>query len=400
MMMTPEQELFTLALGLTAPWQVEEVVLDAEKGRLDIRISYERGSSFPCPKCGVKRKVHDSKDKTWRHLDFFQHECYLSAKTPRTKCEACGVQLVDVPWARRRSGFTLLYEAFAMKLAKDMPINAVARTIRTSDKKVWRIFNHYISKEREKQDYSGVTQIGIDETSSRKRHKYVTFFVDLVKRCVLYGTSGKDAQTVGRFVSDLKAHKGNPQNITTVCADLSPAFTSGVKKHLQKAALTYDRFHIKKLVNEAMDDVRRAEVSKNAEYKKTRYALLKNPQNLTEKERKKLETITKDNSEIARAYNLKTTFDDLFLLKTKEDGKAFLKKWCGWAQRSKLKPFVKVKKTIEKHANEILNWFDSRVSNGILEGINGLVQQAKNRARGFRNDTNLINMTYLIAGKW
>ena len=125
-------ELFGMALGLTEPWSVERTEFDAGARRLDLYLDFRRGAVFACPECGAAGcKAWDTTDLEWRHLDFFQHEAYLHARVPRVKCEGCGVKQVGVPWARSGSGFTLVFEALVLAMAKAMPVAAVARLVRS-----------------------------------------------------------------------------------------------------------------------------------------------------------------------------------------------------------------------------------------------------------------------------
>lgn len=394
-------ELFQQALGLTKPWIVKESTFSIEKKQLDIYIGFPKGSTFKCPQCGNENcKAYDTEEKDWRHLNFFQHNTYLHARTPRIECPACGVKTADVPWARPKSGFTLLFEAFVMALAKEMPVNAVARTVGEHDTLIWRILNHYVEEAREHEDCSSVTQIGIDETSRKKGHNYITLFVDMEQSKVIYVTEGKDANTLTAFKKDLEEHGGQAEQIKEVSCDMSPAFQKGVETELPQASLTFDKFHTIKLVNEAVDEVRRQEQKDRPELKKSRYTWLKNPDNLTDSEKNTLEHLDIANLHLktARAYHIKINFQELYL-QPKEQAEAYLKKWYFWATHSKLEPIIKVAKTIKRHWDGILRWFDSKLTNGVLEGINSLIQAAKAKARGYRSTKNLITIVYLLAGK-
>lgn len=158
--------LFTLALGLTPPWEVTEVQLDQPGRRLDIIIDFKLGSRFPCPVCGELVPIHDTSDKQWRHLDFFQYQTFLHARSPRTKCLEHGVKTIVVPWARAGSGFTLYMEACIMALVSVMPVASVAKQLRTTDQRLWRVAAHYVDQARSAEDFSQVTKIGIDETAN------------------------------------------------------------------------------------------------------------------------------------------------------------------------------------------------------------------------------------------
>ena len=225
-------DLFQMALGLTPPWQVSGSEFDPKQKRLDILIDFPRGSAFTCPKCGQGGvKAYDTEKKTWRHLNFFQHEAYLTARVPRIRCSKCGLRLVDVPWARSGSGFTLLFEAVIMILAKSMPVNTIASFVGEHDTRLWRVLHHYVDEARDKVDHCNVRQVGMDETSRSRGHNYVSLFVDLQGPQVLFATEGKDASTVKRFKQDLTAHGGDPSKR---CAVICPRHSSTVLRSISR----------------------------------------------------------------------------------------------------------------------------------------------------------------------
>lgn len=395
-------DLFQLALGLEVPWSVSSSSFDAEQKRLDIRIDFAPGSVFCCPKCGRSGlKAYDTSESTWRHLNFFQHEAYLTARVPRISCPECGILKLDsLPWARRNSGFTLLFEAMIMVMAKSMPVNVIASIIGEHDTRIWRVITHYVAQARGEADYCGVTTVGVDETASKRGHNYVSLFVDLAVPKVLFVTEGKDASTVKRFRDDLVAHNGDPSQITEFCSDMSPAFIKGVTDNFANAHLTFDKFHIMQVINNAVDEVRRQEQKERPELHRTRYIWLKNLEKLKASQREQLEklTLSKLNLKTARAYQMRLMFQEFFTLPA-DTAELLLKKWYYWATHSRLQPMKEAAYTIKRHWDGILRWFTSRISNGTLEGINSLIQAAKARARGYRTSTNLISMIYLIGGK-
>ena len=140
--MQPEA-LFGMALGIVPPWEVTEVSFSKESNRLDITIDFQRGATFLCPVCGATAPAYDTTEKTWQHLNFFQYEAYLHARVPRVNCpnEGCSVKQVQVPWARAGSGFTLLFEALVMTMARDMPVSVMARLLSVTDTRLWRVIN-------------------------------------------------------------------------------------------------------------------------------------------------------------------------------------------------------------------------------------------------------------------
>ena len=393
-------QLFTLALGLVPPWMVDEVQFTAEEKRLDLHVNFPKGSRFPCPVCGQDCPVYDTQEKVWRHLDFFQHAAYLHARVPRVQCPEHGVHLVSVPWAREGSGFTLLFEALVMAMVREMPVLTVARLVRETDQRLWRVLDHYVAKAREAVDMSEVHAIGVDETSSRRGHDYISLFVDLEAKRLLFATPGKDAKTFEKFAEDLQAHGGNAEAITEVSMDLSPAFQKGAAEHLPNAQITFDRFHLLKLINEAVDAVRKGEAISQPDLKKSRWLWLKNPGKLSAKQTAKLQELLKNqNLKTAQAYQFRLTFQEIFTIQNRHQGAVLLKAWMENAKASGLPPLVKVAYTLMNHWDGVLRWFESQITNGILEGFNSLLQSAKAKARGYRTHKNFINMAYLILGK-
>lgn len=395
-----DTELFAAALGLQTPWHVSDLDFSMKNKRLDIYIDFERGSLFACPCCEKPAKAYDTKPDTWRHMNFFQHEAYLHARVPRVKCsDGCGVKQIDVPWARSGSGFTLLFEALILSYCKEMPVNKVGELMGEHDTRLWRVIHHYVETERARQDYSKVTRVGMDETASRRGHTYVSLFYDMDEKKLLFGTGGKDRQTVEAFRDDFVTHGGDPEAVEQTCSDMSPAFISGIQEYLPNAENTFDRFHIMKTINEGVDAVRREEVKENEVLKKTRYIWLKNENNWTASQKNTFDNISKLNLKTGKAYRIRLNFQELFTQADRASGEAFLTKWYYWATHSRLEPMIQAARTIKAHWDGILSWFDSHLSTGFIEGMNSLIQAAKSKARGYRSDRNFIAMAYLLGAK-
>jgi transposase len=395
-----DTSLLQQALGLTPPWTVSRSDFDPEARRLDIQIDFAPGSRFTCPACGTGDcPVHDTERTSWRHLNFFQHEAYLNARVPRVRCEHCGVKKVGVPWARPGSGFTLLFEAMIMAMVPAMPVKAVARMVGEHDTRLWRVIHHYVDKARAASDASGVTRLAVDETSARGGQEFISLFVDIDRSRVLFATEGKDAATVAAFAKDLTAHGGDPAAIAEVCIDMSAAFIKGIGENLPNAAITFDKFHAVKIINAAVDKVRREEVKSRPELKKSRYVWLKNATNLTVGQRETRDSLAKSNLKTARAYQIRLAFQDLYDQPSVEAAADHLKRWYFWATHSRLEPIIEAARTVKRHWDGMLRWFHSNIANGLIEGINSLVQAAKAKARGYRSNRNLIAMVYLLAGK-
>ena len=392
-----EKELFGTALGIAEPVYIDKIVFDAAEGQLHIHINFQRGGKFACSECGAEGlPVYDTVDKTWRHLNFWQYKTYIHMRTPRTKCPKCGERLWIPPWGREQSGFTMLFEAFVMALVKTMPVSRIGELVGEHDTRIWRIVRFHVERAYAKKDYAEVTQVGCDETSSRKGHNYVTIFADMDTGEVLFATAGKDSGTIKAFTEELPKHKAHPKQIKEVAIDMSPAFISGVSEYLPQASITFDKFHVIQALNKAQDEVRRMEQKKNPLLTSSRYIWLKNPENLTEKQKKQLETLRYENLKTAKVYQMKLIFQDIYrTIWEPEAAREAIKKWLAWAVRSRLEPVKRFAKTVKSHFAGIMRYFTSRLTTGTMEGINSRVQGIKRRARGFRNIDNFIAMIYL-----
>jgi len=393
-----DTDLFQLALGLSSPWTVTRIAFDAVDGRLDLYVDFPRGSRFACAQCGREGcAVHDTKDETWRHLDFFQHRTLLHARTPRVTCPQCGVRKVAAPWARAGSGFTLLFEAFVLTLAKAMPIANAARLLGEHDTRLWRIVEHYVWRTVEKLDLSEVRRIAADETSARRGHDYISLFVDMARRKVVYVADGKDAATVKEFADFLEAHGGRREAVTDASIDMGAAFEAGIRENFPNAEITFDKFHVVKLANEAVDQVRREEARNNFQIKGRRYIFLKNVDRLTQEEKEALSRLEAQNLDTVQAMQIRMNLQQLFTMSAKS-ARRFLDRWNAWVQVCDLPPMKRLAKTVMAKSEGILRSIATGLSNGVLEAINGNVQAAKRKAKGYRTKRNLKAIVYLIAG--
>jgi transposase len=398
-----ELGLFTAALGLGGSWRVVRSEFDAQATRLDLYLDFERGARFACPAKDCAQEccpVHDTVDQTWRHLDFFQHKALLHARLPRVRCPEHGVRQVSVPWARPGSGFTLLFEALVLTFAAAMPIAKVAAMTREHDTRIWRVVEHHVNAARDQLDCSSVTRVGMDETSARKGQDYISIFADIDARRVVFATEGRCAETVGRFAADLTEHGGDPDKVTDTSSDMSTAFISGIKTHLPNATMTFDRFHLAAKLSEAIDTVRRTEVATRPELKHTRWLWLKNHANLTVKQQGELHQLRRPSAQLATARALRWREDfQAFYDQDPSYAPTYLRRWCYGAKRSRLQPIKDFVTLVENHWDGIIAWHTNHLSNGLLEGINSLIQAAKARARGYRNKNKMITIVYLTAAK-
>ena len=393
-------ELFAAALGVETPWYVKDVAFDAGKKLLTIAIDFKKGSRFPYEGCAGLHPVHDTQTKRYRHLNFFQHECYLEVRTPRLKLPDGRVVLIEPGWAGKLSGFTLLFEALVMAMCRQMPFAAVARLVGESWHRVAAICERYVDLALAKADLSKLTMLAIDETSCRRGHNYLTFAADAEAHKVVFVTQGRDAKTIGEFAEFLGEHKGEAKQIACVSIDMSQAFIKGVTKYLPDARITFDKYHVVAHASKAVDQTRRGEQKTDPKLKGLRWVLLKDRGRLSESQRADLDAFAAQvtTKRTARAWLYREQLRDILDRKQINVVSAMLKRWCTNVKRSKVEAMKKVAQTILDHFEGVTAWAQTRQTNGFLEAINGLFQAAKRKARGYGRFKTMRTVVYLVAG--
>ena len=345
--------------------------------------------------------VHDTLMKRYRHLNFFQHECFLEVRTPRVKLPDGRVVLVEPDWFGKLSGFTLLFEALVLTMARQMSFAAVAKLTGVSWHRVHAICRYYVDLAVARADLSTVRAVAIDETSYRRGHKYLTLVADADERKVVFVTEGKDANTVARFARHLAEHKATADQIAATSIDMSPAFIKGVAEHLPKARITFDKFHVIAHASTAIDQTRRIEQRTDPTLKGLRWTLLKNRAHLSGESRADLDALLAQatSRRTARAWLYREHLREILGRKQINIVAAMLRQWCSNVMHSKVEPMKDVARLIRGHFDGILAWTKTRQTNGFLEALNGLFQAAKRKARGYTRFETMRTVIFLIAGK-
>ena len=394
-------KVFEAALGIAAPWSVGGVDFDEATKVLTVRIDFTAGTRFAISGYEGAHPVHDTVSKTYRHLNFFQHECHLQVRTPRVKLPNGSVRLVEPDFAGRLSGFTLLFEALILMLAQQMPFAAVARIVGESAHRVLAVCERYVSIALGLADFSEVTTLAIDETSRARGHDYVTLAADAQARRVLFVTEGRGAKTIKALATDLEDHGCPPGQITSVSIDMSPAFIKGVIEHLPNARITFDKFHVIAHANEAVNKMRRIEQRTDKSLKGMRWSLLKDRSRLKPEAAADLDALIARMTTVrtARAWVYKEHLREILERKQINVVRDMLLHWCTCVMRSKVEPMKEVAAMVRSHLAGIVAWAQTRQTNGFLEAINGLFQAAKRRARGFGRLSTIKVVIFLIAGK-
>ena len=394
-------KLFEAALGVSPPWQVTGADFDLAAKTLTIRVDFIAGSRFALAGVEGQHPVHDTVAKRYRHLNFFQHECFLEVRIPRVKLPDGSVRQVDPPWAGTLSGFTLLFEALVLLLCQQMTFAAAARLVGVSRHRVAALCERYVELALAQTDLSAVRELAIDETSRARGHDYITLAADATERRVIAVAEGRGADSIAQLTTELQSRHCPAEQITSVSIDMSPAFIRGCAEHLPNARVTFDKFHVIGHANAAVDRMRRIEQRSDKSLKGMRWSLLKNRASLKPEAAADLDALIARMATVrtARAWVYKEQLRQILARKQINVARDMLKHWCTCVMRSKVEPMKEVAAMVRRHLEGIVAWAQTRQTNGFLEALNGLFQSAKRRARGFTRFTTIRTVIFLIAGK-
>jgi transposase len=380
--------------------RIVAVQLEAEGVLLDV------APSTRVPRCSACYKavhgVHDRYEgRRWRHLDIAGMRVWLRYTIRRVRCPHCGVTVELVPWAEPQSWFTYEFEQQVAYLAQRSDKTTLSDMMRIAWATVGNIIERVVARVRPGDALDGLRTIGVDELSYRRHHQYVTVVVDHERGAVVWAREGKDAATLQAFFEELG--KERCAQLEAVTLDLSKAYIKAVTEASPGARLIFDRFHVQRLAHDALDKVRReqwraADADEKDAIKGTRFALQKNPWNLTDVEHGKLIDVQKTNRPLYRAYLLKETLAKILDGAQVNVARSRLLDWIGWATRSRLKPFRRVARTIKDHIDGIVAYVATGLNSGRSEGLNGKIRTITRRSFGFHSATSLIALITLCCG--
>ena len=400
---TNYEEMFAQSIGLTEPWYIERAEFNETSHEVHIYVKARKTSKYPCYECGELCERYDDEEdeRVWRHGDVVFFPCYVHCRRPRTKCKKHGIHVVEAPWARKGSRYTLLFESYAMLLMRSMPVEHARKLLRVSHTAMRRILKYWVEKAVEKDDLSEVSAICIDETSFKRGQSYVTVISDAIARRVIDVEDGRDSETVEKFSYKLEEKGGKCENVHTFVSDMSAAFIGGKEMCFPNARMVIDKFHVKQLMLNAMDEVRKAEQGKAVSNKRNAgKKLLMIPEaKQSEQQREAVALLSKKYPKTGRAFRMVQGLDAMYQCNHPSEAEKVFNRLTSWLKRSRLEPMKKVADTLRKHKKAILGYFFARVTNAVAEGINSMIQSAKRRARGYRTLESYKCMIYLVAGK-
>lgn len=393
-------KLFEQSIGVKEPWYIRSI--ETKDAEVHVYVDIREGNLLPCPECGkmCTRAGYEKAERVWRHGDCLFYPCYVHCRRPRVKCSQHKTKVVEAPWARKSSRFTLMFEGYAMLMLADMPILRASKLLRCNEKSLTKILRYWVQKAVSEDDLGEVRSIAADETSFKRGQSYVTVVVDAQKRRVIDVEDGRSEQQIIDFSYQLEKKGGSCEKIAYVSSDLSSAYRLGFQFCFPNAQHTVDKFHVKKLLLDAMDEVRKSEQQEQKAKRRISRKLLMIPEaKQTNEQRQRIEQLSREYPKTGRAYRIVQALDTVYASWDEETAQARLEQLYRWMRRSRLEPMKRVAKTIRGYSTEILCFFRSRLTNAICEGINSMIQAAKRKARGYHTFEGFSSMIYLVAAK-
>ncbi len=383
-------------------WVISRIAED-DSGNLEIHVACEDVSEFACPKCGEACPVYDRRPRRWRHLDAWKYRTYLTTDLPRVSCPAHGVRTIAIPWADRSARVTYELEALVIDWLLETTVSAVSRKLGLSWTAVDGIMQRAVERGKSRKKKETVKDIGVDETSIKRGHNYITVVIDAKKGVVEYVGEGRKRESLGAYYKGLSPEQRN--GIESVSMDMWPAYIRETDDWFPNAKeiTAFDKFHVVKYIGEGVDTVRKQEhraLKKEGreDLTGTKYIWLTNEKNLSDKQRERFESLRDSQLETGRAWAIKETAKHLWNYSDRDYARKEWELWLEWVRESGLEPMIKAADTIRKHLWGIINAILLRVTNGPSEGMNSRIKMIKVRARGFRNTQRFINAIYFYLG--
>jgi len=412
--MIPEK-MFQQILALGDSWVVKSMDYVEQDQQVLIRVE-ETAGLWPkekCPHCSspTVRGYDHAPERRWRHLNVCQLQTSIVCQLPRGQCQACRkVYTVRAPWEGRSRGLTQEFEAFALTLMREMPVNKAGEILGETDQKLWRVLFAHVTAAWAKLSWELVRWIGADEMNRKKGHNYLTVFADLEAKRVLLAVEGKDASVWARFAEELGQHNGHPRAITQIAIDMSPAYQKGAREWFGQAELVFDKFHVVAQVTQALDAVRRLEMARDGaartQLEKSHWLWRKNPENWTVKETDRWEQLQDKPLVTGLAYAMRLELQRAYSSGTAATARTRFTKWCTWVKTEAealgnglLQPMVAVADMVERHLDGILAHWKQGLTTAFMEGLNSLFSATKRKARGYRSSEYQTTMLYFVAGK-
>lgn len=397
------EDHYSQLLGVNSPWDIHSVDLNLAEQRVDIAVEYTDNEG-PCPDCGTLCSKHDDrKERTWRHLDTMQFATHLHCELPRVRCEVHGVKTVQPPWAGKHSHFTLLFEAFAVRvLQAARSVEEARKLLGLNWHQVEAIKARAVERGLSRRKEVVIPYIGIDEKQFRSGHCYVSSLVDIEAGRVLDVVEDRTEKACNRLI-DKALTEQQQEQVTAVALDMWKAYANAVEEKLPEAVIVHDRFHVSQHLNKAVNKVRCEEnkqllLQGDARLKGSKFFWSSNEENVKEKLNETFGHLRNSDLKVARACAIKEFFRHFWTYTYAGCAEQHFNKWYSWAIRSRLEPIKAKARMIKSHLPNLLTYFQHPISNAVAEGLNSKIQTVKSNARGYRSFDGFRNSILFYCG--
>jgi len=388
-----DSALFSKLLGLEEPWRVERVGFVPKPGHLDVFLKHHSGARFACPECTALLSAYDhTPSRSWRHLDHGGHITWLHARVPRVLCLEHGIRRARLPWALPDSRFTVAFEGHAIDTLLEADVSGAARLLRVSWHEAWNLMERAVQRGQRAKKKRVIAHLGVDEKAVAKRHQYVTLVCDLDRATVEYIGDDRKKTSLDAYYQALSAKQ--LAGIEAVAMDMWDPYIASTLKHVPegKDKIVFDRYHIMDHMLKAVDQVRKREhrhllAEDDDTLKGTKYLWLFSEENLPEKWEERFDKLRRLRLQTGRAWAIKEALRDLWAYQRKGWARRYWQSWYYWATHSRLPPVVKAARMIAAHLDNVLTYFDHRITNATCEGLNSKIQTVKKTLAAFATET-------------
>jgi transposase len=399
-----DTELYRHLLGLVAPWEVSQVELSAEDGRVDVWVAHPKRTRFVCPDCERELSVYDhSEERSWRHLDSCAFLTFLHARAPRVSCPEHGVRQARLPWAEPHSRFTLLFERLAIDVLGACDVAAAAELLRLSWDEAWHLMDRAVVRGLAIKPLAAPVHVGVDEKAAGRGQDYITVVSDLDAGTVDYIADERRQASLdgyyGRFTTEQLA------GIEAVAMDMWEPFAASTREHLADAdsKIVFDRYHLMGYLTGAVDTVRKQEnralaAAGDKSLAGSKYLWLYSVENLPTKHTDRFTALRSGDLKTARAWAIKESLRHFWSYNRRGWAVKHFKRWYFWATHSRLKPIIDAAKTLKRHEAGLLSYFAHPITNAGAEGLNSRIQAIRVSARGYRNREHFKTAIYFHLG--
>jgi transposase len=398
-------ELYQQILGLSSPWGVERIELDAEAQRVVVFVSHGEDVSWRCPQCEADCGTYDhSEERTWRHLDTCQFQTFLLARVPRVNCPEHGVVQVSIPWAEPRGRFTMLFERFAIQvLLQCQTTMGACRLLGISWDEAQAIRDRAVKRGQSRKEATVVPRVGVDEKAFKRGHSYMTVVCNIDQGTVEFVAEERTKESLQGYFEGLTEEQR--KGIKAVAMDMWEPYLQAALENLPWASgkIVFDRFHIMQHMSKAVDDVRKQEHRSllqdgDKTLSGTKYLFLKGQEKLSEQARERMDSLPLSHLKTGRAWAIKESLRDLWHHATPTAAKAYFDRWYSWAIRSRLEPVKEVARMLLRRIDNVVSYCRHGITNAVAEGLNSKIMSLKRRASGFRNADSFKTAIYFYCG--